>query len=52
MLQHDFESKDKFGKMAFILSIIEMDMIYYKANSYGLDQNQFLDGVMDEPRKR
>nr|YP_009776271.1 Ycf2 [Rubia cordifolia]YP_009776288.1 Ycf2 [Rubia cordifolia]QJA26672.1 Ycf2 [Rubia cordifolia]QJA26689.1 Ycf2 [Rubia cordifolia] len=61
-LHHDFESEERFQEMAdlFILSITEPDLVYHKGfafsiDSYGLDQKQFLNGVLnsrDESKKK
>nr|YP_010758640.1 Ycf2 [Caragana opulens]WEW73104.1 Ycf2 [Caragana opulens] len=52
MLDHDFESEERFQEMAdlFNLSITEPDLVYHKRfsfsiDSFGLDQKQFLNEV-------
>uniref|UniRef100_UPI0030E31653 Ycf2 n=1 Tax=Alisma lanceolatum TaxID=365730 RepID=UPI0030E31653 len=61
-LRHDFESEERFQEMAdlFTLSITEPDPVYHRGfafsiDSYGLDQNKFLNGVFnsrDESKKK
>ncbi|MGG6712764.1 UNVERIFIED_CONTAM: DUF825 domain-containing protein, partial [Salmonella enterica subsp. enterica serovar Weltevreden] len=61
-LHHDFESEERFTEMAdlFTLSITEPDPVYPKGfafyvDSYGLDQQRFLNGVFnsrDESKKK
>nr|YP_010036252.1 hypothetical chloroplast RF21 [Aeonium arboreum]YP_010036269.1 hypothetical chloroplast RF21 [Aeonium arboreum]QQW46794.1 hypothetical chloroplast RF21 [Aeonium arboreum]QQW46811.1 hypothetical chloroplast RF21 [Aeonium arboreum] len=58
-LRHDFESEERFHEKAdlFTLSITEPDLVYYKGfsfsiDSYGLDQNQFLNEARDESKKK
>ncbi|KAF5726017.1 putative RF2 protein (chloroplast) [Tripterygium wilfordii] len=58
-LHHDFESEERFQEMAdlFTLSITEPDLVYHKGftfsiDSYGLDQKQFLNEVLDESKKK
>nr|YP_010449706.1 Ycf2 protein [Gardneria ovata]UTU96294.1 Ycf2 protein [Gardneria ovata] len=61
-LHHDFESEERFQEMAdlFTLSITEPDLVYHKGfafsiDSYGLDQKQFLNEVVnsrDESKKK
>nr|YP_010926015.1 Ycf2 [Swertia davidii]YP_010926034.1 Ycf2 [Swertia davidii]WKF19515.1 Ycf2 [Swertia davidii]WKF19534.1 Ycf2 [Swertia davidii] len=61
-LHHDFESEERFQEMAdlFTLSITEPDPVYPKGfafsmDSYGLDQQRFLNGVFnsrDESKKK
>nr|YP_010567433.1 Ycf2 protein [Pachyphytum longifolium]YP_010567499.1 Ycf2 protein [Pachyphytum longifolium]UZC33661.1 Ycf2 protein [Pachyphytum longifolium]UZC33727.1 Ycf2 protein [Pachyphytum longifolium] len=58
-LRHDFESEERFHEKAdlFTLSITEPDLVYHKGfafsiDSYGLDQNQFLNEARDESKKK
>nr|YP_010567531.1 Ycf2 protein [Adromischus maculatus]YP_010567597.1 Ycf2 protein [Adromischus maculatus]UZC53477.1 Ycf2 protein [Adromischus maculatus]UZC53543.1 Ycf2 protein [Adromischus maculatus] len=58
-LRHDFESEERFQEKAdlFTLSITEPDLVYHKGfafsiDSYGLDQNQFLNEARDESKKK
>nr|YP_009828897.1 Ycf2 [Enhalus acoroides]QJC59129.1 Ycf2 [Enhalus acoroides] len=61
-LGHDLESEERFTEMAdrFTLSITEPDLVYprglaFSRDSYGLDPNQFLNGVFhsrDESKKK
>nr|YP_011027072.1 hypothetical chloroplast RF21 [Sedum dasyphyllum]YP_011027089.1 hypothetical chloroplast RF21 [Sedum dasyphyllum]WQN01322.1 hypothetical chloroplast RF21 [Sedum dasyphyllum]WQN01339.1 hypothetical chloroplast RF21 [Sedum dasyphyllum] len=58
-LRHDFESEERFHEKAdlFTLSITEPDLVYHKGfafsiDSYGLDQNQFLNEARDELKKK
>nr|QXV93522.1 hypothetical protein RF2 [Rubroshorea leprosula]QXV93523.1 hypothetical protein RF2 [Rubroshorea leprosula] len=58
-LHHDFESEERFQEMAdlFTLSLTEPDLVYHKGfafsiDSYGLDQNQFLNEARDESKKK
>nr|YP_010400516.1 hypothetical chloroplast RF21 [Phedimus odontophyllus]YP_010400533.1 Ycf2 protein [Phedimus odontophyllus]YP_010400601.1 hypothetical chloroplast RF21 [Phedimus yangshanicus]UQS79163.1 hypothetical chloroplast RF21 [Phedimus yangshanicus]UQS79180.1 Ycf2 protein [Phedimus yangshanicus]UQS79248.1 hypothetical chloroplast RF21 [Phedimus odontophyllus] len=58
-LRHDFESEERFQEKAdlFTLSITEPDLVYHKGfafsiDSYGLDQNQFLNEARNESKKK
>nr|YP_010389642.1 hypothetical chloroplast RF21 [Chesneya acaulis]UPT34344.1 hypothetical chloroplast RF21 [Chesneya acaulis] len=57
LLDHNFESKERFSEMAdlFNLSITEPDLVYHKGFSFGLDQKQVLNegfNSKDESKKK